>query len=274
MDLKELRTAQAPWITKAAVAVFLSAQVAVGLLCAIVAIHASASDKTALLQAAAYALGIGTPLFILALVIATARKGARAIEGRTNEILLHLLPRELRSIDLLPIDPSQHLTLYEGRRLRLSQVLANRNQPEVRVAMTSGKSTAHYEITAPREGRLVRAWLSVDFNLTQSTVCLRAPTSSLAGKQLQHFCQSTLEGAVTSGQYHVDGAERMDRIGGMTYATIILRTTFESDEFLWDTARTYFFATDLSLMVASFIRECGDLLAGPHVPSPHAAPAT
>lgn len=272
MDLKELRISQAPRSAKTLILALLLLEVVTGIVCGVYVIHASADDKSALLQAAAYALGVGMPLFVLALLIATASTGIHAIERRTGDLFFRLIPEKLKQINLDEHDPAAHAITYKGRGSRVARKTKVDTSTTIRIGTISDASTAYYEITTCFRDQSLRLWISVDLALKQATVCLRVPLTRLGGRDIADRCRSTLEGARVSGGYTSDRIERHDAIGGETLKTLILRTKFDSDEFLWDSTKTYFFVTDLCLMVTSFMRECAGLLHVDEVASDQGEP--
>ncbi|MBB5014672.1 hypothetical protein [Rehaibacterium terrae] len=264
MDLKQLRLGQTPRLTKAVVFLLLALQVAIGLFCAYLFVHSPNTEHSALIQAAAYSLGAGVPLFALALLVVTARSGIRAVEARKTALFLDIVPRALSHVDLAPQDPSLGMVAYRGKRLRAARVRPERPPVQLEVGLTRDASTASYRLEAAHHGMPVVLWLSIDLKIDQATVCLRAPEAAIPpGTKLADHCPSTLHGATVSGGYKIDPVERADRIAGRSYRTLILRRSFVGDEFLWDPANTFFFVEDLGLMVASFMRECSALLAPP-----------
>ncbi|PKM08118.1 MAG: hypothetical protein CVV14_05790 [Gammaproteobacteria bacterium HGW-Gammaproteobacteria-4] len=261
MDLRQLRLTQAPRTTKGIIFLLVGFQVAIGAFCSYLFLQSDAT-RLELIQAAAYALGAGVPLFALALILATVRSGFRAIENKITEIFVDLIPKKLSQLDLCYHDFSQSMIEYRGRRLRASRLKPKHVPAKVAVSLTGNASNAYYSVEATHFDKHLKLWLTVDLKLSQATICLFVPSSNLAtGQSISDYCPSTLHGARTSGGYVVDPVEISESIGGSPMRKLILRREFVSDEFLWNSSATYAFISDLVLMIASFMKECAPLLA-------------
>lgn len=273
MDLRQLRVTQAPRTTKGIVFLLLGLQVAIGVFCLYLFLQTD-TRRLDLIQSSAYALGAGIPLFAVALMLVTSRSGLKAVESRITELFLDLIPGKLSQVDLLEHDPAQRMTEYRGRRLKASGMKPPSGQARIAVGLTSNASTAFYSVQAPCRGKQLRLWLSVDLKMDQATVCLRVPEHTLACEHngtrtsIASCCPSTVAGAQTSGGYSVDPVEFPDQIDGIPMRALILRKTFGNDEFLWESASTYGFVSDLALMIASFMKEAANLLATDRYPPP------
>ena len=260
MDLRQLRLTQAPRTTKGIIFLLVGFQVAIGVFCSYLFLQ-SDTTRLDLIQAAAYALGAGVPLFALALILATVRSGFRAIESKITDIFVDLIPRKLSQLDLCHHDFAQRMVEYRGRRLRASRLKPKHVPAKIAVSLTGNASNAYYSVEAAHLGKNLKLWLTVDLKLSQATICLLVPSASLAaGQSISEKCPSTLHGARTSGGYSVDPVEFSESIGGASMRKLILRREFDSDEFLWSSSATYAFISDLVLMVASFMKECAPLL--------------
>lgn len=266
MDLKQLRVTQAPRTTKGIVFLLLGLQVAIGVFCLYLFLQTDAR-RLDLIQASAYALGAGIPLFAVALMLVTSRSGMKAVENRITELFLDLIPGKLSQIDLLEHDPAMRMTEFHGRRLKASRMKLPKAQARICVGLTGNASVAFYAIEAPCAGTRLKLWVSVDLKMDQATVCLHVPAQTLTGNRtdahacIAEHCHSTLEGAKISGGYCADATEPLVTVDGMAMRKLILRKTFASEEFLWDSASTYGFVSDLALMIASFMNEAANLLS-------------
>lgn len=263
MDLRQLRISQARPSIKAAVFLLFLLQVLVGVGCVVLAWYGPVDEHSSLLQAAAYALGAGLPFFALALLLTTARSGGRAIEARTVQFLTYTIPSKLQQLELDESDPARHGKRFEGKPLKQR----DRRLPtpsRLDLSLSAEGSFAFYKLFSRVDNHSLELWLSVDVALNQATVCFFVEENRLPeGCSLARQCMSTLEGAKKSGNYELDEIEPLLNIGGRPHRKLILRKKLSSDEFLWDSSQTYFFATDLGLMVASFLRECKALLVSP-----------
>ncbi len=260
MDLRQLRLTQAPRTTKGIVFLLVGLQVVIGVFCSYLFLQSDAT-RLDLIQASAYALGAGVPLFALTLILATVRSGFRAIENKITDIFVDLIPKKLSQLDLCQHDFAQRMVEYRGRRLRASRLKPKHVPAKVAVSLTGNVSNAYYSVEAEHAGKNLKLWLAVDLKLSQATICLFVPSSNLsAGQSVSVHCPSTMHGARTSGGYVVDPVEIREGIGGSTMRKLILRRVFDSDEFLWNSSATYAFISDLVLMVASFMKECAPLL--------------
>lgn len=260
MDLRQLRLTQAPRTTKGIIFLLVAFQVVIGVFCSYLFLQSDAK-RLDLIQASAYALGAGVPLFALTLILATVRSGFRAIENKITDIFVDLIPKKLSQLDLCRHDFAQRMVEYRGRRLRPSRLKPKHVPAKVAVSLTGNASNAYYSVEATHLGKELKLWLTVDLKLSQATICLFVPASSLAaGNGISDHCPSTLHGARTSGGYAVDPVEVSEGIGESPMRKLILRREFDSDEFLWNSSATYAFISDLVLMIASFMKECAPLL--------------
>lgn len=263
MDLRQLRISQARPSTKVAVFLLFLLQVLVGIACGLLALYGPVSEHSSLLQAAAYALGAGLPFFALVLLLVTARTGARAIEARTVQFLTCTIPRKLQQLELEEPDPAKHCKPFNGQGISVRE----RRTPtpsQLDLSLSADGSFAFYRLVSRTDEHCLELWLSVDVALTQATVCFFVAKDQLQDNdRLASACVSTLEGASKSGDYRIDDEEPVVTIGGVEHRKLILRKKLSSDEFLWDSSQTFFFATDLGLMVTSFLRDCKHLLASP-----------
>lgn len=261
MDLKQLRLTQAPRMTKGIIFLLVGLQVVIGVFCVYLFLQSDAT-RLDLIQASAYALGAGVPLFALTLILVTVRSGFRAIENKIVDVFVDLIPKKLSQLDLCQHDFAQRMVEYRGRRLRASRLKPKHIPAKIAVSLTGNASNAYYSIEAAHGGKNLKLWLTVDLKLSQATICLFVPASNIAaGQSISDHCPSTLHGARNSGSYAVDPVEVIERIGGTTMRKLILRREFGSDEFLWNASATYAFIADLVLMIASFMKECAPLLA-------------
>lgn len=264
MDIKQLRIAQAPWATKVVVFALFLAQVLVGIACAVLVASSPASEGASLLQAAAYALGLGVPFLALALLLVTARTGIRSIEARTAKFLGEVVPNKLKQLELHEHDPAKTSQPWadgiKSQRLKRAP-----HGPNLSLSLSPSGNLAHYRLVFTEDRNPLELWLSVEVSMAQATVCLFLPVADLPEtRSLRSHCESTLEGAEKSGGFCVDKREPpVETVGGRPHQKLVLRKQLSSDEVLWDPAQVFFFATDLGLMVESFVRECRPLLVVP-----------
>ncbi len=256
MDLKQLRITQAPRTTKIIVFGLFLIEVLVGIACAVLTLAGPASDQSSLLQAAAYALGAGMPLFALALLLATAKTGVRAIKAKTHHVLSRVIPAELCRLEPDVNDPAsrcQPFSEFAGKPPRR----ADDAHCQLDLSLNPDGASAFYRLHKPSGSGQLEMWLSVDIALTQVTVCFFVEHARLGdAEKASHLCASTLEGAEKSGGYTVDGEEPTIIIDGRPHNKLILRKKMESDDFLWNPAQMFFFTADFKLMVVSFMNEC------------------
>lgn len=263
MDFRQFRVLQTPRPVKAVILVMLLLQVFVGAACALFLLGDPQGEHgPSLLQASAYALGTGVPFLALALLLVSSRSGPRAWENKAGQLLLDAVPRQLARIDLRKEDRSKHLVRFQGRRVPVSRARSDEARTRVDLKLSPDGTTAYYRVTSDKNHRTLVLWLSIDAKPNQATICISAPARHLSpDANLQDLASSTLQGARISGGYTADEVERDEEIGGTGYRTVILRKTFDDEDFLWDPGENHFFSVDLGLMVASFMNECADLLA-------------
>lgn len=266
MELRELRIESTPLAAKIFIFALLVLQVAAGLLAGYLFFFASADVKPLYILAASTALSVGLPIFVAAVFLATAKTGPRGIEDRTRKILAVTIPRALRNIRVNESDEFANLTEYMR-----SHIAKSANAPgsliTVQGIIHASCNSASYRLCS--ESSLsngncgpIELLLGVDITISTINIMLGIPLNELQtgddGKQMiRDIAPSTLQGMRVSGGYTIDEHEPLShRSNGRSYQFVIARKHINTDNFIWDSTQSYFFAADFALGVASFVREC------------------
>ncbi|MDT0618012.1 hypothetical protein RM531_05970 [Salinisphaera sp. P385] len=251
MDPQQLRTSQTPAHAKAAIVVLLMLLTSIGIAAAAAAYWFFPENYDALLQAAAYSLGISVPLLCLAILLSYTRFGGRTTREKLARFLTVELPGVLAETPLSYDVSREDFRHFDGDRRPITPLPGPPN--DIRLVLEPLTHKAYYLISSPALAG-TELLFSVELALPGITVCVfvnRKQGAAEPDETLRERFASSIDGAESSGGYRVDKAMPWRDVAGAEHRTLIFRKQTASDDFLVDEQEKLFFSIDLGLMMAS-----------------------
>jgi hypothetical protein len=292
MDLlSRLNLISIPWTTKAAIVLLLAFLGAVNTWLFFEALWVTPNKDVVV--ASVQLLSVVLPIFLLALLIARADTGTRALTRRTSAILTQVIPEALRSLI------EEQGTFYAPSRNGKDRSPRANARTHVSVNHAQGECYTDYRIEtrAPAGEPGHRLHIRVELNVRKANFNLYLPRLHVCdqggadarsleeiSKELMQRFRHTIEGAAM--HCALIGEEGAISLAGYTFNTVAIERRLDGDDyvclvakkdlprdFLWNSSEQLYFANDLKLMVRSFLREAPEYFTMQSRPRAIASPS-
>lgn len=240
------------------------------------------TEKKDWVEAAADLLGVLLPIFLIAVLMAFTASGVAALQAKTEEILVKLVPTALRQIgSASPLSSSHFYDPTEKDRPKLSRL-----NPSLHISHRKGNCWSEYRLRIPsltsdqdQQDAAIRreVYIQLQINVKKMNFLLyilRDTARRLladhgegavddgdfiasASKEVFEIFKHTVAGAVREG-YTCNETLIPVNLEGRQYLGIVL-TKQLSDDFLYNSAEKLHFVQDLVFMIDAFISERIDL---------------